>query len=136
MKHNRLPVDLRNTELNHLNRALQANGYSKNEITRDIKPRKQHRTEEGKQPSTNKVLLPYIKVVTDCMGKLLKKHNLQTVFKPTTKIQQMLQSAKDRRDPSPLQEYTGYLAVVDRYILEPQNAAFTPESKNMRDTAD
>ena len=33
------------------------------------------------------------------MGKLLKKHSLQTVFKPTTKIQQMLQSAKDKKDP-------------------------------------
>ena len=48
----------------------------------------------------------------------------------------MLQSAKDKRDPSPLQEYTRYLAVVDRYTLEPQNAASTPESKNMRDTED
>ena len=33
------------------------------------------------------------------MGELLKKHNLQTVFRPTTKIQQMLWSAKDKRDP-------------------------------------
>ncbi|XP_072845561.2 calmodulin-lysine N-methyltransferase isoform X3 [Pogona vitticeps] len=88
-----------NTELDHLNWALQANGYSKNEITRAIKPRKQHRTEEEKQSPTNKVFLPYIKGVTDRMGKLLEKHNLQTVFKPTTKIQQMLRSAKDRRDP-------------------------------------
>ena len=60
------------TELNYLNWALQANGYSKNEITRAIKPRKQHQTEE-KQPPTNKVFLPYIKGVTDRMGKLLKK---------------------------------------------------------------
>ncbi|KAJ7326744.1 hypothetical protein JRQ81_016503, partial [Phrynocephalus forsythii] len=35
----------------------------------------------------------------DCMDKVLKKHNLQTVFRPTTEIQQMLQSAKDKRNP-------------------------------------
>ncbi|KAJ7329860.1 hypothetical protein JRQ81_016034 [Phrynocephalus forsythii] len=33
------------------------------------------------------------------MNKVLKKHNLQTVFRPTTKIQQMLWSAKDKRNP-------------------------------------
>ena len=66
--------------------ALQVNGYSKTEITKAIKPRKQHQTEEEKQPPTNKVFLPYIKGVTDRMGKLLKKHNLQTVVRPTSKI--------------------------------------------------
>ncbi|KAJ7341688.1 hypothetical protein JRQ81_006337 [Phrynocephalus forsythii] len=33
------------------------------------------------------------------MDKVLKKHNLQTVFRTTTKIQQMLWSAKDKRNP-------------------------------------
>ena len=61
-----------NTELDHLNWALQANGYSKNEITRAIKPRKKRQTEEEKQPPKNKVFLPYIKGVMDRMGKLLK----------------------------------------------------------------
>ncbi|KAM6473987.1 uncharacterized protein PHA67_006582 [Liasis olivaceus] len=88
-----------NSELNHLNWVLQVNGYSKNEIKRAIKPRKQHATEEEKQPPTNKVFLPYIKGVTDCMGKLMEKHNFQTIFRPTRKIQQMLKSAKDKRDP-------------------------------------
>ena len=69
----------------------------------------------------------------DRMGKLLKKCNLQTVFKPTTKIQHMKQRTEGT--PSPLQEYTGYLAVVAKYILEPQNEASTPESMNMGNTA-
>ncbi|KAJ7342176.1 hypothetical protein JRQ81_009435, partial [Phrynocephalus forsythii] len=86
-----------NTELSHLNWTLQANDYSKNKIKRDTKLKKQHQTEEEKQPPTNKVFLPYIKGVS--MDKVLKKHNLQTVFRPTTKIQQMLQLAKDKRNP-------------------------------------
>ncbi|KAJ7316438.1 hypothetical protein JRQ81_002600 [Phrynocephalus forsythii] len=35
----------------------------------------------------------------DRMDKVLKKHNLQTVFRHTTKIQQMLWSAKDKMNP-------------------------------------
>ncbi|KAJ7332377.1 hypothetical protein JRQ81_014557, partial [Phrynocephalus forsythii] len=35
----------------------------------------------------------------DHLDKVLKKHNLQTVFRPTTKIQQMLWSAKDKMNP-------------------------------------
>ena len=119
------------TKLNNLNWALQANGYSKNEITRAIKPRKQHQTEEEKQPPTNTVFQPYIKGVTDCMGKLLETHNLQTVFKPTKNTTNVMVT-KDRRDPLT----TAGVYRVARYILEPQNEASTPESKNMRDTAD
>ncbi|KAJ7324090.1 hypothetical protein JRQ81_017110, partial [Phrynocephalus forsythii] len=70
-----------------------------NETKRAIKPKKQHQTEEEKQPPTKKVFLPCIKGVTDCMDKVLQKHNLQTAFRPTTKILQMLQSAKDKRNP-------------------------------------
>ena len=35
----------------------------------------------------------------DRMGKLLEDLNLQTIFRPTTKIQQMLQFANDKREP-------------------------------------
>ncbi|KAJ7306539.1 hypothetical protein JRQ81_009900 [Phrynocephalus forsythii] len=52
-----------NTELSHVNWALQANGYSKNEIKRAIKLKKQPQTEEDKQLPTNNVFLPYIKGV-------------------------------------------------------------------------
>ncbi|KAJ7316851.1 hypothetical protein JRQ81_003013, partial [Phrynocephalus forsythii] len=79
-----------------------ANGYSENEIRRAIKPKKKHQTEEEIQPPTNKVLLTYIKEVTDLMDKVLKKYNLQTVFRPTTKIQQMLQQ-RTNETHSPLQ---------------------------------
>ncbi|KAH1024076.1 hypothetical protein HUJ05_003635 [Dendroctonus ponderosae] len=43
--------------------------------------------------------LPYIHGVTDKIGKILEKHQVKTIFKPTRTIQQTLRSAKDKRDP-------------------------------------
>ncbi|KAJ7338434.1 hypothetical protein JRQ81_012088, partial [Phrynocephalus forsythii] len=34
----------------------------------------------------------------DRTDKVLKIHNIQTVFRPTTKIQQILRSAKDKKN--------------------------------------
>ena len=76
-----------------------------------MKPRKQHQTEEEKQAPTNKVFLPYIKGVMDRMGKLLKKHSLQILH------HKYYSQQRTKGSPSPLQEYTGYLAVVDRYTV-------------------
>nr|XP_060615668.1 uncharacterized protein LOC132765391 [Anolis sagrei ordinatus] len=85
-------------ELNHLNWALQANGYSTSDIRRAARPRTSHESKD-EDPPRGKVFLPYIKGTTDRIGKLMRKHNIQTICKPTKKIQQMLRSAKDKRDP-------------------------------------
>nr|XP_060617816.1 uncharacterized protein LOC132767173 [Anolis sagrei ordinatus] len=85
-------------ELNHLNWALQANGYSTSDIRRAARPRTSHESQD-EDPPRGKVFLPYIKGTTDRIGKLMRKHNIQTIYKPTKKIQQMLRSAKDKRDP-------------------------------------
>nr|XP_060632240.1 uncharacterized protein LOC132775540 [Anolis sagrei ordinatus] len=85
-------------ELNHLNWALQANGYSTSDIRRAARPRTSHESKD-EDPPRGKVFLPYIKGTTDRIGKLMRKHNIQTIYKPTKKIQQMLRSAKDKRDP-------------------------------------
>ena len=58
-------------------------------------------------------------------------NSIQAHHKNTTNV-----TVSTEGTPSPLQEYTGYLAVVARYILEPQNEASTAESKTMKDTAD
>ncbi|KAJ7324732.1 hypothetical protein JRQ81_017752, partial [Phrynocephalus forsythii] len=67
--------------------------------SKELSNKKTHQTEEEKQSPTKKVFLPYIKGITGHMDKVLKKHNLQIVFRPTTKIQQMLWSAKEKRNP-------------------------------------
>ncbi|KAJ7338222.1 hypothetical protein JRQ81_010925, partial [Phrynocephalus forsythii] len=100
-------------------------------------PRATIMTAEGKQPTTNKGFLPCIKGVMDRMDKVLKNNNLQTGFRPTTKkYNRCYGQQRTKRNQPPLQEYTGYLVVVARYILGPQSAASRPESKSMKNTAD
>ena len=43
-------------------------------------------------------VLPYVRKVTDRIGKLLQKYNIKTIFKPTKKIKENLRTAKDTRD--------------------------------------
>ncbi|XP_067325658.1 uncharacterized protein [Anolis sagrei] len=75
-------------ELNHLNWALQANGDSTSDIRRAARPRTSHKSQD-EDPPRGKVFLPYIKGTTDHIGKLMRKHNIQTIYKPTKKIQQI-----------------------------------------------
>jgi hypothetical protein len=83
-------------EMRHLDAALQANGYSSAEIKRATRPRANRSNTVEK---TGSAFLPYIKGVTDRIGRLLERHGVRTIFKPTRKIQQYLRSVKDARDP-------------------------------------
>jgi len=42
-------------------------------------------------------ILPYIKGTTNRIGKILNKYNIQTVFKPPKKIEQILRNPRDQR---------------------------------------
>ena len=86
-------------ELRHLEKALQKNGYALSEIKRATHPRKITSVEKDTPVVNGKAFLPYVKNVTDRIGKILKKHNVKPIYKPTKTIQQSLRSAKDPRDP-------------------------------------
>ena len=75
-------------------------------------------------------------MVTDCMRKLEKTQPTNSIQAHHKNATNVTVSKGQKGPPSPQQEYTGYLVVVAKYILEPQNEASTAESKNMRDTAD
>nr|CAI5844720.1 unnamed protein product [Callosobruchus analis] len=70
------------------------NGYSKSEIKKARNPKRTRKEE----PCTEKAYLPYIKSVTDRVARILRKHQIKIVFKPTQKIKNLLRSAKDKRD--------------------------------------
>ena len=91
------PVYL-SSEMNHLQLALQNNGYSRNYIKRAIRPPRRSVRKDEETPKGTAVL-PYINRVTDRIGKLMRKHNIRTCFMPTNKIGDLLRSAKDTRDP-------------------------------------
>ena len=86
-------------ELKHLNTVLQANGYSKKDIDRATRSQRKLKTPKDKDIPLGTVYLPYIKGVTERIGKVLRKYKIQTVYRPTRKLQQYLGTPKDRRDP-------------------------------------
>lgn len=86
-------------EITYLQSAFQSNGYSEQEIKRALHPRRSNSTTVHENPDPKgKSFLPYIKNVTDRIGKLLERHDIKTIFKPTRKIREHLRSAKDRQD--------------------------------------
>jgi len=44
-------------------------------------------------------ILPYVKGTTDRIGRILNKHNIRTIFKPSKKIGQILRNPKNQRLP-------------------------------------
>ncbi|XP_030761017.1 uncharacterized protein LOC115886103 [Sitophilus oryzae] len=80
-------------ELSHLNKAFLANGYNEKEIKATLAPR-QRRLDVNEQNNTvNKAFLPYVYRI----GKVLRKHNIKTIYKPTRKIKDCWRPAKDKR---------------------------------------
>lgn len=88
-----------NQELDHLHEALRANGYNTKEIQRATHPRRAHSQDALNAETVSTAILPYIRNVTDRIGKLLKKHNIRTIYKPTKNLKQLLKSPKDKQDP-------------------------------------
>lgn len=78
-----------NAELKHVDAVLERNGYTRKQ--RRIKTRRYNET-----PVQNSVaFMPYLEGVTDRIGKLLKRHDIKTIFKPPAKIRQLLRTVKD-----------------------------------------
>lgn len=77
-------------ELQHVDSALASNGYSKNQ-------RRTHKRNPREQVEqlTSRAFLPYVKGVTDRIGKILKRYKIKTIFRPPQKIRQYLRSVKD-----------------------------------------
>lgn len=88
-------------ELNHLDQALQCNGYTISEIKRatNIKRGNGNTDRVDTNPERSRAFLPYLKNVTDRISKILKKKNVKTVFKPTSQLRNIIRSVKDPRDP-------------------------------------
>ncbi|GJQ76817.1 hypothetical protein Trydic_g15024 [Trypoxylus dichotomus] len=89
-------------ELQHLNQALQANGYRNPQIKSAMRPSNSKRTANEHQLSIHwqdAAYLAYIKSVTDRIGRALERHNIKTIHKPTQQLRHQLRSVKDPRDP-------------------------------------
>ena len=61
-----IPEELDNEKLKLMD-ILKENGLTKQQITRDV---------------SNRIVLPYVKVTTEPISRILKKFNFTTIFKP------------------------------------------------------
>lgn len=88
------------SELDHVQKSLQNNGYRKTDIQSTIKRRLNPKSRIKNDEVTKTVaFLPYISRVTDRIGKVLRKHKVKTVFKSTCKMSQLLPNPKDKLNP-------------------------------------
>ncbi|GJQ80938.1 hypothetical protein Trydic_g4755 [Trypoxylus dichotomus] len=89
-------------ELQHLNQALQANGYRNPQIKRAMRPSNSKRTTKEHQLSRDwqgTAYLSYINSVTDRIGERLERQNIKAICQPTQQLRHQLPSAKNPRNP-------------------------------------
>ena len=82
-------------EMEKITTALKQNGYKHQAISNALRqtqnPKTKNITEE--RPIT---IIPYVKGTTDKIGRLLRKHNIKTVYKPHQTIRSYLKNPKDK----------------------------------------
>jgi len=87
------------SELAHVKKTLQNNGYNKRDvdkiINRHLHPKPNTNSSEP-QSSQKTAFLPYIQGVTDRIGRILRKQDIKTIFKPPQSISEFLPSPKDQ----------------------------------------
>lgn len=81
--------------MNNLRKIFQQNCYTTKDITRACNT-KTTKEKEKEERSLTTVFLPYISGTTDKIGRMLKKHNIKTVFKTTRKLNSFFRSVKDK----------------------------------------
>ncbi|MBV2145475.1 MAG: hypothetical protein KTM48_01895, partial [Wolbachia endosymbiont of Pissodes strobi] len=88
----------RQEEIKLTTNALKQNGYSGNNIRKAINQQKQTRKkpESNEEQNLPKAILPYIKGVTDKVGRILRKHKIKPIFKPQQTLAQVLGNPKDK----------------------------------------
>lgn len=87
------------SELRHVTHTLIHNNYRAHDIHRTISRHYNPKAKGETKPSISTAFLPYIQGITDRIGKVLHKHNIKTIFRPHSKISDLLPSVKDKIAP-------------------------------------
>lgn len=83
----------RKVELKQIQNALNRNGYS-NHLIQKVMKKKQKKTPEIEVVA--RTTLPYVKNVTDKIGRVLSKNNVQAIFKPCRTVASLLSNPKEK----------------------------------------
>ncbi|XP_060535885.1 uncharacterized protein LOC132707891 [Cylas formicarius] len=87
----------RDKELKKISTSLRQNGYQRRTISKAIS--KQQQPQQRVQDETQRrsiAVLPYIKGVTDKIGRILRKHDISTAYKPDHTIGAILRNPKQK----------------------------------------
>ena len=85
-------------ELNHARKALRRCGHPKWSLNRK-RCKNNGNGRKEKVERRGRVVLPYVKGVSERMGRIFKKYNLETIHKPSAKLRHILcNKMKDKVD--------------------------------------
>jgi len=121
-----------NSELKYVKRTLLLNGYPKWMI-KDKKKKQYNRPAEFR----SKVVLPYTADLGETLKRILERHRIRTIFKPTIKLSTVLASGKDA---VPASKRRGVVYEIPcgscehRYIGETKRSLSTRLKEHHRDT--
>ena len=86
-------------EINHLKKTFRQNGYNKGEISsalrRAFSDRESAREDEERQEPEARAGIPYVSTVSGKISRILKRHGIESFFRPCTKLRDQLVRAKD-----------------------------------------
>ncbi len=77
-------------ELRHVKKALKRCGHPNWSLNRDKRKQKKKKAEKEKVERRGKVVLPYIKGVSEKLARTFKKYDIETIHKPSTKLKNIL----------------------------------------------
>ena len=84
-------------ELDKITNTLRQNGYKDHTIKKAIQRTRNTQSTEEPAEKRSRLTLPYIKGTTDRIGRLLRRHNLATAYKPHKTIGSSIRNPKDKR---------------------------------------
>lgn len=88
--------DSRKHQISSMKHVLNCNGYPKNFI--DVNSFDYRKSSTVISTNTNKVVLPYVKNISEPIARILRKHKIQCLHKPVKKICDILKLPKDQVD--------------------------------------
>lgn len=84
-------------EMVSLRNALKQNGFSDKAIRKAFRKNpKNQKQEEERGPEKQKTYLSYVKKTIDRIARILRRHNIDTIFKPHEKIDRIVGNPKTK----------------------------------------
>lgn len=129
-------VEGRKRELDSITKTLKQNEYKNDTIQKVIE--RQYTTDpKKKEPQTKErpiAILPYLKGTTDWIGRILRKVNITSAYKPLTTIDSLLKNPLATEDLKNHESTAYHSAAITRHKLDRKIAECQRKQKNTNST--